>query len=115
MADSILKCGEVLGRPALGITVGAIPASAKTEYDLPDGLYITAVSPGSDCEAKGLQSGDILLAMNGEPLSTTDQITEVIKNLNVGDTVDFTVWREKSGEHTTFDITVALVDVNDVY
>ena len=115
MADSILQCGEVLGRPALGITVGAIPAAAKTEYDLPDGLYISAVSPGSDCEAKGLQSGDILLAMNGEPLSTTDQITEVIKNLNVGDTVDFTVWREKNGEHTTFDITVALVDVNDVY
>ena len=115
MADSILSCGEVLGRPALGITVGAIPAAAKTEYELPDGLYVSAVSPGSDCEAKGIQAGDILLAMNGEPLSSTDQITGTIKDMAIGDTLTFTIWREENGEHTTFDVTVALVDVNDVY
>ncbi|MBQ3275612.1 MAG: trypsin-like peptidase domain-containing protein [Oscillospiraceae bacterium] len=115
MADSILRCGEVVGRPALGLTVGAIPAAAKTEYDLPDGLYVSAVSAGSDCEAKGILPGDILLAMNGEALSDTEQITSVIKDMNVGDTVDFTIWREADGATTTFDVTVALVDVNDVY
>ena len=115
MADSILACGEVRGRPALGLTVGGIPAAAKTEYDLPDGLYVSAVSEGSDCEAKGILPGDILLEMNGEPLSTTDQITSVIKDMEVGDTVDFTIWREKDGQSTTFEVTVALVDVNDVY
>ena len=115
MADSILSCGEVLGRPALGITVGAIPAAARTEYDLPDGLYVSAVSAGSDCEAKGILPGDILLAMNGEPLSSTEQITAVIKDMEIGDTLDFTVWREQDGETSTFEVTVALVDVNDVY
>lgn len=111
IADSLLESGEVRGRPALGVTVGKVPQSAVEEYDLPAGLYVSAVSEGSDCAVKGIAAGDVLLAANGQTLSVNEDLTGVIADLTVGDELTLTVWHE--GE--TRDITVTLVDVNDVY
>ncbi|MDO4990559.1 MAG: trypsin-like peptidase domain-containing protein [Eubacteriales bacterium] len=109
--DDLIRDGEVRGRTALGITVGPIPQMAVSRYEIPDGLYVTAVSAHSDAEAKGIRKGDILTALNGEALLSTDQIYEAKSDLHVGDTLHFTVWRD--GE--TFDLDIALVDYNDVY
>ena len=111
IADSLLESGEVRGRPALGLTVGKIPQAAMEEYDLPAGLYVSAVSEGSDCAAKGIVTGDVLLAANGVELTVNEDLTGIIAPLRVGDVLTLTVWHE--GE--TRDITVKLVDVNDVY
>lgn len=111
IADSLLESGEVRGRPALGLTVGKIPQAAMEEYDLPAGLYVSAVSEGSDCAAKGIVTGDVLLAANGVELTVNEDLTGIIAPLRVGDELTLTVWHE--GE--TRDITVKLVDVNDVY
>ena len=115
VADSILRCGEMRGRPALGITVGAIPDKAKKQFDLPEGLYISAVSAGSDCEAKGILPGDVLLAVNGESVTENRQVLDVIQKLSVGDTLTLTIWRQEKDESRRFDVTVALVDMNTVY
>lgn len=111
IADSLLESGEVRGRPALGLTVGKIPQAAVEEYDLPAGLYVSAVSEGSDCAAKGIVTGDVLLAANGVELTVNEDLTGIIAPLRVGDELTLTVWHE--GE--TQNITVKLVDVNDVY
>ena len=111
IADSLLESGEVRGRPALGVTVGKVPQAAMEEYDLPAGLYVSAVSEGSDCADKGIVTGDVLLAANGTELSVNEDLTGIIAGLGVGDEITLTVWHE--GE--TRDVTVKLVDVNDVY
>ena len=84
---------------------------SNLEYQLPDGLYITAVTKGSDAEAKGIVPGDIITAVNGEPAKTSGDILKVRDSLAVGDTITFTIWREGR----TFDVDVALVERNDVY
>lgn len=111
IVNSILANGEVKGRPSIGITVGAIPPNACEEYDLPEGLYISAVSKGSDAEAKGVKAGDVLLEVNGQKVKTTDDVNSIKSELSVGDTMHFKVWRE--GEILEFD--VVLKDTNDVY
>ena len=115
MADAILSNGQVLGRPALGLTLGSIPDSAMEQYSLPAGLYVSAVSDGSDCKAQGIQPGDIVTAVNGSPVTTTAEVTEVIAQLQVGDTMDLTIWRSGKGGGSTFEVTVKLVDVTEVY
>lgn len=117
MADSILQHGQVLGRPALGLTLGALPESAREHYGLPGGLYVSEVANGSDCKAKGIRPDDILLEVNGQPVNTTADVTKVIAELQVGDTLELKLWREgeKGAENTTYTVTVTLVDVNDVY
>ena len=113
MADSIMSVGKVTGRPALGLTLGPVPDSAREQYTLPEGLYVSAVSEGSDCKAKGITAGDVVTAVNGSRVTTTQQVTDVIQTLSVGDTLVLTVYRKDTD--TYFDVTVALVDVMDVY
>lgn len=113
MADSILSSGSVLGRPALGLTVGPIPDSARAQYSLPEGLYVTDVSEGSDCKAKGILPGDVVTAVNGKAVTITEELTSVIRELNVGDTMTLTIYRKDTNKY--FDVTVSLVDIMDVY
>ena len=113
LVNIIVREGSVTGRPSIGITVGAIPDEAREKYGLPTsgGLYISAVSEGSDAAAKGLREGDIILKVGGVEVSTTAEISAMKEALSVGDTMTFTVWRD--GE--IFDVDVMLVDTNDVY
>ena len=110
VADSLMQYGEVRGRTAIGITVGAIPENVTSHYDLPTGLYVSAVEEKSDAAAKGIQQGDIITAVNGNPASATSDILTVKNTLSVGDTITVTIWRD--GE--TFDVDVTLVDENDL-
>ena len=110
VADSLMQYGEVRGRTAIGITVGAIPENVTSHYDLPTGLYVSAVEEKSDAAAKGIQQGDIITAVNGSPASATSDILTVKNTPSVGDTITFTIWRD--GE--TFDVDVTLVDENDL-
>ena len=109
--NALLKDGEVKGRPAIGITVGAIPENAKDKYALPDGLYVSAVSDGSDAKKQGMQTGDIITAVNGTEVRTTDDIIKIKDELQVGDTMTMRVWRDGN----TIEITIVLVDTNDIY
>ena len=93
VADSLMQYGEVRGRTAIGITVGAIPENVTSHYDLPTGLYVSAVEEKSDAAAKGIQQGDIITAVNGNPASATSDILTVKNTLSVGDTIAFTIWR----------------------
>ena len=111
VVNALIRDGEVRGRPAVGITVGAISDMAADHYELPEGLYVSAVSEDSDAFRKGIKEGDIITAVNGEPAKSSDDILKVRNGLGVGDTINFTIWRD--GE--TFDVDVALVEYNDIY
>ncbi len=111
VVDALVSSGEVRGRPSIGITVGAIPANASAYYELPEGLYVSAVTEGSDAQAKGVRPGDIITAVNGTPVSTTDQVNDIKNSLQVGDSMRFSIWRD--GQE--LEIQVTLMDTNDVY
>ncbi len=109
--NSLIKNGVVAGRTSIGITVGAIPRNAAEHYQLPEGLYISSVSPGSDAEAKGVRPGDILTAVNTIPVTETQQVLDIKNTLSVGDIIVLTVWRDG----VTKDYEVVLADTNDIY
>ena len=111
VVDALIRDGEVRGRTALGITVGPIPEKVASHYEIPDGLYVSAVSEHSDAAAKGVKPGDIMTSLDGEALQNTDQIFNAKAGLSVGDTMHFTFWRDGR----TFELDIALVDYNDVY
>lgn len=111
VVNSIVRFGEVRGRPSIGITVGGIPPEAMSQYELPSGLYITDVLESSDAWVKGVRAGDILTEVNGIPVATTTDVNDIKNQYGVGDAMHFTIWR--SGEILEFD--VLLMDTNDLY
>lgn len=111
VVNALVTEGEVRGRPSVGITIGGIPDNASDYYSIPGGVYVSDVTEGSDAEAKGIQIGDIITHVNGQPVSTIDEVGAIKNQFNVGDSLTFTIWRE--GE--TFDVDVVLMDTNDIY
>ena len=111
VVDQLAENGEVRGRPSIGITVGAIPQEAVENYELPEGLYISAVAENSDAAAQGIREGDILLSIDGQSVSATEEVAAIRDTKGVGDSLRFTIWRQ--GE--TFEVDVRLMDTNDIY
>ena len=110
VTDQLIADGHYT-RPGIGITVGAISAEAAAHYGLPGGLYISAVSKGSDAAAKGVQPGDVLVAADGKVLHETDDLLAIRDSKGVGDLLTLTIFR--GGE--TFDVDVELYDLRTLY
>ena len=111
VVNDLIREGKVVGRPAIGITVGAIAEEAARHYDLPEGLYVSSVIENTDAWQKGIREGDIITAVNGTPARSTDDILKIRNGLGLGDSITFTIWRD--GE--SFDVDVAMMEFNDVY
>ncbi len=63
------------------------------------GTYIVEVVATSTATAAGIQPGDVVLAINGEPLMHGFELADKVFAISVGDTVEFTV--DRAGERLT--------------
>ena len=109
VANALIAEGAVTGRPALGVTLGAVPVSAQERFGVPAGLYVYSVSAGSDCREKGIVPGDVVVSANGEPVASNDDLMDRRDGLAVGDTMTLTVWRDGA----TFEVEIVLRDQNE--
>jgi serine protease Do len=75
-----------------------------TESRKEGGLRITKVGGGSPAEEAGLVEGDVLLSLNGEPLNERAQLQDMLKEMAVGDLVEFELLRD--GKTQTLEITL---------
>lgn len=110
VADQLIAYGLVLGEPTIGIVAGSVTTEAMRLYGLPQGVYVSEVSEGSDAKEQGLQVGDVILEVNGTAVTSVAEVNAIKGDLQVGDTIELTVYRE--GE--TFSMTVALVDKSEI-
>ena len=104
--DELIENGYVAGRPAIGISGDSLPTYYRAYYRLPDGVYVTSVNDGSDAKAKGIREGDIVTAINGEVVSSIDDLNTIKNQYAAGDEVTLTIYR--SGAY--YEVTVTLVD-----
>jgi serine protease Do len=63
------------------------------------GARVTRIYPGTKAEAAGLQVGDVILALDGTPVSArrpedTDVLARQIRQYRTGTAAKFSVWRE---------------------
>ncbi len=104
IADQLISQGYVSGRPGIGITGEGVSSFYQLYYRLPAGLYITEVDPDSDAAAKGLATGDILLSVGDQRITTSEDLTAALTSYEVGDTVRIVIYR--SGRQYAADLTL---------
>ena len=63
----------------LGFCGQEIPEFWCVYQDLPRGIYITTVDADTDAAEKGVQPGDILTGLDGEEITTADQLTSLLE------------------------------------
>ncbi|MDO4864853.1 MAG: trypsin-like peptidase domain-containing protein, partial [Ruminococcus sp.] len=88
IVDDIMEYGYVTGKPQLGISAQDVTETISQMYDLPVGVYVTAVSEGSAADKSGLQKGDIITAVNGKTVETTEELNAQKNKYSAGDTVE---------------------------
>ncbi|GAB0114075.1 Do family serine endopeptidase [Acidisoma sp. C75] len=80
-AGAIAKPAEPRTAAILGLTLSDITPALKTKYSLADGakgIVITAVAPGSFAARAGLAAGELLLEIGGQPVSTIQQMLDIV-------------------------------------
>jgi putative serine protease PepD len=99
VANEIIDHGTV-SHAYFGIQALAIPATAAERAGVSQGLFVQAVVPGGPSDDAGLQAGDIITEIDGQPATSTDQLSAITLTKSPGDTVKVTYERDGQ-EHST--------------
>lgn len=118
VVDSLIQYGYVPNRPKLGIEYASV--SSYQLYSmvvaikgLPSGsLVIAGISSDSTLANTDAAVGDLIIAVNGEPMDTSDVLLDLINTGAVGDSITLTLCRVENRTYktSTFDVTITLVE-----
>lgn len=106
LVQQLIEFGEVR-RGVLGVRGNDLTADiAKAlNLDANQGAFIAEVVPDSAAAEAGMQSGDVIIAVNGEKIRSFADLSARVKTLGVGKPFDVTVLRD--GDEQTFSVTLS--------
>ena len=95
--DQIVATGKA-SHARLGVMVQDLNQALAQSFGLerPDGALIANVAPGSAAAAAGLKPGDVVTAVNGEPVTRSGMLSSLIGLSAPGESVKLKVWRERA-------------------
>ena len=101
-----LIAGGAAKHPFLGVEGQTVDEALAKERKLPvtEGAIIEKVLPGTGAEKAGLKQGDIVVALDGEPVRTMDDLILRVRRTQVGDRVKLDIWRD--GKKTSLEMVV---------
>ncbi|MBR2521395.1 MAG: trypsin-like peptidase domain-containing protein [Oscillospiraceae bacterium] len=105
--DELIEKGFVSGRPSLGFEAidYNLPAQAAAFFGTPGGVMAAAVYESSDAYYKGIKAGDIIVALQGTEVSSVNELTKVMSQYSVGDSVTLIIYRK--GAYYQTELTLA--------
>lgn len=91
--DDIINYGYVKGRPQIGITITEVNESTASLYNMPVGLYVRSVTPNGAADLAGIKAGDIIIGVNGEAVTTSDELNKKKNEFKAGDEITLKISR----------------------
>ncbi|MDP4133470.1 MAG: trypsin-like peptidase domain-containing protein [Bacillota bacterium] len=93
--EDLCSVGYVKGRPSLGIEIAEINNELAYYYSLPVnyGLFVNSIVKGGSADLAGIQQGDIIIAFNGEKITTSSDLISKRNKYQAGDSITLTVNR----------------------
>ena len=112
IVEDIMEYGYVTGKPQLGISCQNVTESISRMYNLPVGVYITAVAEGGAAEKAGIQAGDIIIKADDEDVTTYEELTARKNEHKAGESIELTYVRNGSEEKVTVTLDEAVAEQN---
>lgn len=109
--DDLVNYGYVKGRPQIGITGQPINQSMATLYGMPVGIYVSSVTPNGAAELAGIQTGDIIIGIDGKAVTTNEELNEEKNKHKAGEEITLTISR--NGKDTDVKLTLQEVTKGD--
>jgi serine protease Do len=100
--NQIVATGKV-EHARLGVAVQEINQAFADSFklDKPEGALVSTVEKGSPADKAGLQSGDVIRQVNGQPIVSSGDLPAVIGLAAPGDTIQLEVWRQGASRELT--------------
>ena len=107
VADQIIKSGRV-SHVYLGINYQPVTSDLQQQFNLPvsTGVIVTQIAPNTPASKAGLQQSDIIVAIDGKPVTGEGDLFLDLRQKKAGDSLKVTV--NRNGK--TQDITVVLAE-----
>lgn len=110
IVDELVEKGYVTGRPAFGFKVETLETQVVRYFGLPGRLCIRSVEENSDAYQQGIREGDIITAIEGTIVSSSDEFNRIKNEYTAGDTLTLTLFRNGS----SYEVSVKLMDRADL-
>ena len=109
--SDLIEHGYVQGRAYLGVSTQNVTLMPQGTshwggffgYSGMSCVLVTNVVSGSAAEAAGIQTGDLILAVEGTEVSSTDDLSALINAYNAGDQATLTI--QRNGEQMELSVT----------
>ena len=84
------------GKPKLGVLTIAVTDQSRFRLRLPttSGAQITRVNPGSTAEAAGLRVDDVIVALDGNTVRRSEDLSELIRLAGAGREIEISYYRD---------------------
>src|SRR6516162_6814423 len=98
-------------RGKLGVVIQNVTQGLADSFGLPqpEGALVSSVEKGGPAEHAGIEAGDVILKLNGQPLKDSTELPVQIAAIAPGTSVDLEVWRD----HATRTVSVKLGAMED--
>lgn len=95
MEQKIVATGKV-EHARLGVSVQDVNQTLANSFKLakPEGALIASVEKGSPADKAGLQSGDVIQSVDGQPIVSSGDLPAIIGLDSPGDTLKLGIWRK---------------------
>ena len=101
IVESIIEKGYI-SKPYIGISV--LDVSAETQaYGIPAGAAVQSVTENGPAAQAGLQRGDIITAVDGKAMTSTELVS-FVSSASVGQQIVFSVYRQGETLEITVDV-----------
>jgi serine protease Do len=110
VSDQLQATGHVT-RGKLGVVIQNVTQGLADSFGLPqpEGALVSSVEKGGPAESAGVEPGDVILKLNGQPLQTSNELPVQIASLAPGTTVNLEIWHN----HATRELSVKLGTLED--
>ncbi len=116
MSDAVSVINDLMNREVLkdeekgylGITGQAVDQEASEQYNIPTGVYVTALSDTGAAAKAGIQQGDVITAIDGTEVAQVTDIQEIVNSKRVGTTIEVTIQRNNGKAYDEKKIPVTL-------
>jgi S1-C subfamily serine protease len=90
--------------PRLGVTTVPLDTvddavREQLEIQSEEGAFVVEVAPDSGADAAGIEQGDVILSVDGEAITSNEQLGEIVRRHAPGDSIEIVV--ERGGEEQT--------------
>lgn len=92
VVKSIIEKGYI-SKPYIGVSIMDVSQQTQT-YGVPAGAAIQSVTEGAPAEEAGLQSGDIITAVDGVTITGSSDLKSMVNESEIGQVLALTVYRQ---------------------